>query len=219
MFPKPPQQIIGAAGRLSPEKGFDLLIEAAQAVVDRNSQVGFVLFGEGPLRESLAEQISRHGLQDQFILAGFCSDLDALLPHLNLFVQSSHTEGMPNVILEALAAGVPVVATNVGGTGEIIKDGCTGRLVAANSADLLAVSINEILNDQSLSALFSINGKLHIESKFGFANQAHSYEKLFAEISPARFEKNKSQHRALSSLEITNSEIRSQNHLQNVPRR
>lgn len=190
MFPTRPQQIIGAAGRLSPEKGFDVLIDAARAVIAKNPKVGFVLFGEGQLRKSLAEQVSRHGLQDHFVFAGFCSDLDALLPHFDLFVQSSHTEGMPNVILEALAAGVPVVATNVGGTGEIIKNGLTGRLVDANSADQLIAPINEVLQDQTITALFSANGKSQIQSQFGFANQAQSYRRLFAQLVPSHRNQN-----------------------------
>jgi glycosyltransferase involved in cell wall biosynthesis len=152
MFPGPgPEWIVGAAGRLSPEKGFGVLVDAAAEVVkcsphtpcaehrhtecaDYIPSVGFVLFGDGPLRESLATQIAARGLEGKFVLAGFRSDLDRFLPHLDLFVQSSFTEGLPNVVLEAYAAGVPVVATAVGGTPEIIENGVSGCLVGPDPA-------------------------------------------------------------------------------------
>ena len=98
--------VIGAAGRLSPEKGFELLIEAAQAVSRKHPEVGFVLFGEGVLREPLQSQIDSSSLNDHFQLAGYTDELDQFMPCLDLFVQSSYTEGLPNVLLEAAAAGV-----------------------------------------------------------------------------------------------------------------
>ena len=106
LFPRPVTHIVGAAGRLSPEKGFDVLIDAAALVARSLPSAGFVLFGEGLLREPLKRQIEGRGLAGRFVIAGFRSDLDRLLPHLDLLVQSSHTEGMPNVVLEACAAGV-----------------------------------------------------------------------------------------------------------------
>ncbi len=174
--------VIASAGRLSPEKGFDILIEAARVVSAKHPQVGFILFGEGPLRESLVEKISLHGLQNHFILAGFCSNLDALLPHLDLFVQSSHTEGMPNVILEALAAGVPVVATSVGGTVEIIDNGMNGDHVSPGSAPSLAQAMIELMNDPDRRAQYAQTGRCTIAQRFGFAGQAASYRQLFDEL-------------------------------------
>ena len=129
MFRSPPRWIVGAAGRLSPEKGFDVLVDAAGQVVEANPEAGFVLFGDGPQRETLSKRIRAAGLEGRFVLAGHRTDFDRFLPHFDLFVQSSFTEGMPNVLLEAMAARVPVVATAVGGTVELIEDDVTGRLV------------------------------------------------------------------------------------------
>ena len=108
------ERIVGAAGRLSPEKGFDVLIEAAARVIDLDPTVGFVLFGDGPCKPALMEQIGSLGLTGSVVLAGFRNDLDRFIPQLDLFVLPSYTEGLPNVVLEACAAGVPVVATAVG---------------------------------------------------------------------------------------------------------
>ena len=116
-------------GRLSPEKGFDLLVEAAALVVREHPRVGFLLCGDGPERPALARRIAEHGLEGKFVLAGFRTDLERLLPAWDLAVLSSHTEGLPVAVLEALAAGVPVVATAVGGTPEVVEDGVSGYLV------------------------------------------------------------------------------------------
>ncbi|MGL4941995.1 MAG: glycosyltransferase [Thermoguttaceae bacterium] len=150
-----PSWIIGAAGRLSPEKGFDNLIEAVRLCraggenVAGGIDVGLVIFGDGFLRDTLSEQIRRHGLESRIVLAGFCDKLDSTLHAFDLFVQSSHTEGMPNVLLEAMSAGVPVVATNVGGTPEIVTDGETGRLVPPADIAALANAISTMLGDDA----------------------------------------------------------------------
>jgi glycosyltransferase involved in cell wall biosynthesis len=128
-FPEPPRQIVGAAGRLSPEKGFQVLLEAAGPLLRADPGLGFILFGEGPLRNSLERAVAAAGLAGRFILAGFHGDLDQFLPFLDLMVLPSFTEGMPNVVLEALAAAVPVVATVVGGTPELVEEGRNGYLV------------------------------------------------------------------------------------------
>src|SRR5713101_331626 len=97
-FSRPPSRIVGAAGRLSPEKGFSVLIDAARIISKSNSTVGFVLFGEGRLRADLERQIEAAGLKDSFVLPGFRNDLDRFLPCLDFLVVSSFTEGLPNVI-------------------------------------------------------------------------------------------------------------------------
>src|SRR5262249_61331736 len=106
----------GAAGRLSREKGFDQFIDAAALVRRQHPDTGFVLFGDGPLRERLAKRVAERELDGAFVLAGFRADVERFLPFLDVAVLSSHTEGLPVVVLEAMAARVPVVATAVGGT-------------------------------------------------------------------------------------------------------
>ncbi len=179
MFPKPPQQIVGAAGRLSPEKGFGVLVDAAADVAKASPDVGFVLFGDGVLRESLVRQIATRGLDGRFILAGFQSDLDQYFPHFDLLAIPSYTEGLPNVALEALAAGVPVVATAVGGTPEVIDDGQTGCLVPAGNPAQLADRIRHVLSDGAVRRQMSEQGRRRVEEHFSFAAQASRYRHLF----------------------------------------
>ncbi len=141
--------------------------------------VGFILFGDGPLREPLSRQIAARGLTGKFILAGFHSDLDRFFPHLDLLVQSSFTEGLPNVVLEAYAAGVPVVATAVGGTPEIIEDGVSGYLVESGNPAALAGGIVKMLSNDAQRRAMGLHGQKVVKDRFSFASQAREYERLF----------------------------------------
>lgn len=174
--------LIGAAGRLSPEKGFDLLIQAASVVCETCPEVGFVIFGDGPCREALQAQITALGLGGTVILAGYRNDLDRCIPALDLFVQSSHTEGLPNVLLEACAAGVPVVATNVGGTAELIEDEISGWLVPPGDAMLLARRILDALESPEHLSEVAFQGRQTVLEKFGFREQALAYLELIGRL-------------------------------------
>jgi glycosyltransferase involved in cell wall biosynthesis len=186
LFPGPVARVIGAAGRLSPEKGFEVLVEAAAIVARSDPSAGFALFGEGILRDELARRVAAAGLEGRFLLAGFRADLDRLLPHLDVLVQSSFTEGMPNVILEACAAGVPVVATTVGGTPEVIEDGWSGHLVPPGDPAALAGRILDVLGDGPGGRALGARGRDRILLHFTFEAQAASYSHLFAELVGAR---------------------------------
>jgi glycosyltransferase involved in cell wall biosynthesis len=182
LFPEPPEIIVGAAGRLSPEKGFAHLVDAAAEVALAHSSVGFVLFGEGPLRNSLVRQIREKGLEGRFILAGFRSDFDQYLPCLDLVVLPSFTEGLPNVALEALAVGVPVVATTVGGTPEVVEDGLSGYLVPPGDSAALARRISDVLASDAERQRMGLRGRQRIVKDFTFSTQAEHYLRLFAEL-------------------------------------
>lgn len=179
LFTSPPAKIIGAAGRLSPEKGFDILIDAcSQLSAHGKLDLGVVLFGDGFLRNHLQQQINISGLTDTVFLASFTDQLDLYMPHFDLFVQSSHTEGLPNVLLEAAAAGVAVVATNVGGTAEVVVDGKTGLLVPPDNASALADGISRLLEDDTLRHDMQAVAPDHVARRFTFTRQADQYRTL-----------------------------------------
>jgi glycosyltransferase involved in cell wall biosynthesis len=183
-FPARPDRIVIAAGRLSPEKGFGDLVLAARTVVDRLPDVGFLLVGGGPLRETLAQAVREAGLERNFALAGFRDDLDRLLPAADLFVQSSHTEGMPNVVLEAGACAVPIVATDVGGTREVLEDGRGGFLVPAREPGQLAQRILEVLSASDAGRRMGEEARRRIQADFTFAAKAAKYRRMFEECLP-----------------------------------
>jgi glycosyltransferase involved in cell wall biosynthesis len=181
-FPQPRKYLVGAAGRLSPEKGYCHLVDAAAEVVRTHPEAGFLLFGSGPLHESLARQIKNYNLQNNFVLAGFRPDLDRWLPNFDAFVLPSYTEGLPNVVLEAFAARVPVVATAVGGTPEVIEDGQNGYLTPAGESCVLARRIDQLLRDARLRETMGMSGYYRVRDHFTFDVQARQYRQLFQEL-------------------------------------
>ncbi len=182
LFAVRPARLVAAAGRLSPEKGFNVLIDAAARLAPAWPDVGFVLFGDGPLREELTKQVAERGLQGRFVLAGFRPDLERVLPACDLAVSSSHTEGLPVVVLEEMAAGLPVVATAVGGTPEVVEDGVTGRLVPRGDAAALAAAASELLAAPERMRAMGRAGRRRVETRFTFAAQAEQYERLFRRL-------------------------------------
>lgn len=183
-FPTGPEVIVGSAGRLSREKGFEFLVDAAAAVLSSHPNTGFVLFGDGPLREPIAQRIRDKNLEGRFVLPGFCHELDAFLPHVDAFVLPSFTEGLPNVVLEAFAAGVPVIATAVGGTPEVVEDGTNGYLVPPGDAATLADRIARLLAEPHERIAMGLRGRTKVEQEFSFAGQAQAYGKLFKRLLP-----------------------------------
>jgi glycosyltransferase involved in cell wall biosynthesis len=177
-FPEPRRLIVGGAGRLSVEKGFGVLVQAAERVCRQQPDVGFVIFGDGPLRDRLQHDIALAGLGGRFVLAGFRGDLDGLIPHLDLLALSSFTEGLPNVVLEAMAAAVPVVATAVGGTPEVVAEGVTGYLVPPGDAEALAERLAQLLASPEREEMGRA-GRERVLREFTFAGQARQYERFF----------------------------------------
>jgi glycosyltransferase involved in cell wall biosynthesis len=185
-FTKPRSHLIGAAGRFSPEKGFRDLVAAASLVVRKHADAGFLLFGDGKLREALAAQINDYRLQENFVLADFRGDLDRWLPNFDVFALPSYTEGLPNVVLEAFAARVPVVATAVGGTPEVVEEAQSGYLVPAGDPESMAERISRLLANARLCETMGMSGYFRVRDQFTFDAQARQYGKLFREILGAK---------------------------------
>lgn len=180
-FADRPQTIVVAAGRLSPEKGFDLFVDTAHAMRE-HGDVGFLLFGDGPLREALTRQIEMRNLQHCCILAGFRSDLHRLLPYADVLVLSSHTEGLPVIVLESLAAGVPVVATAVGGVPEVIEDGIQGFLVNPGDVGMLTQRLRQLIVDSELRRRMGVAGRERVAAEFSVTMQSQRYQQVFEKL-------------------------------------
>ncbi|QJW97056.1 glycosyltransferase [Frigoriglobus tundricola] len=183
----PVSRIVLSAGRFSPEKGFGVLVEAA-ATVCADPTAGVVMFGEGALRGDLERRIADLGLSGRVVLPGFRSDLDALIGGADVVVLPSYTEGLPNVALEASAAGVPVVATAVGGTPEAVADGTSGFLVPPGQPAAIANKVGELLRDPALRARFGAAGRDRMREQFTFRAQAAAYLKLLNTLRPTPVE-------------------------------
>lgn len=176
--------IVLAAGRLSPEKGFDVLVEAAGRILRLFPTAGFVLFGDGAERGAIERHIRRLGLSRRFILPGFTAELDRYLPWADLFALPSHTEGLPNVALEAGASGVAAVATRVGGNPEVVSDGETGYLVPPGEPAALASRMLSLLSDDAARQRMGEAARQRMRDRFTFESQAAAYLRLFEALRP-----------------------------------
>lgn len=172
-----PRLLVGAAGRLSPEKGFGVLVEAAAEVLRDAPDVGFIHFGDGPSRRETVERIRALGLEHRFVLAGFRHDLPNVYPALDVFALPSFTEGLPIVVLEAFASSIPVVATAVGGTPEVVDDGENGFLVPPRDARALAGAIVACIAADRRE--LGERGRAKILEHFTFTTQAGRYRDMF----------------------------------------
>jgi len=148
---------IVSVGRLVPWKGFDALIRAVSSM-DKNIQL--VIIGDGPEKENLEALINEEDLQDRVHLAGSMprEKVFSFLKHADLFVLNSSYEGLPHIVFEAMAAGVPAMATNVGGTGELIQDSYNGILIPLLAPENLAQRMESALGDPTLKSRIVKNG-------------------------------------------------------------
>jgi glycosyltransferase involved in cell wall biosynthesis len=180
--------VVLAAGRFSPEKGFGVLVDAAASICLANPRAGVVLFGEGPLRGELERRVSQLDLAGRVVLPGFRTDLDSLIGGADVVVLPSYTEGLPNVALEASAAGVPVVATAVGGNPEVVAEGETGYLVPSGDPARLAARVNDLLRDPAARARLGAAGRRRMRELFTFDAQAKAYLQLLHTLIPTTLE-------------------------------
>jgi glycosyltransferase involved in cell wall biosynthesis len=181
--------VIGAAGRLEPEKAFDLLIRAA-AELKAGHNVGLVIVGEGHDRPRLEALAAELGITDRVKLAGWQSDVKRWFEAMDVFALSSRREGLPNVLLEAMALGVPCVATRIAGVPRLITDGVSGRLVPADDLPALVSGLREVLSDAGTADRFRREGRATIETRYSFAARmttlAKEYDRLLGRAATVR---------------------------------
>lgn len=174
--------VIGSIGRLVSQKGYSILLEAAQSVLEHFPQVRFVIVGGGPLMEPLKAQARKLGLEGRVIFTGPREDVEELLVMMDLFVSSSLWEGLPTVLLESIAAGVPVVATDVSGSREIIQHGLTGLLVPPNNPVLLSEAIISMIRDRQGAAAMAERAYSEVRSKFSIEIAAKLHADLYIRL-------------------------------------
>ena len=164
-FP-PHSPIVGHTGALSPSKGQRFLVDAAAIVVREMPEARFLVLGEGELHDALEHQIRHLHLAQHVVLTGFRADVIGVLKGLDLFVMSSVTEGLGTALLDAMAAGRPIVATRAGGIPEVVVHGETGLLVPPRDAPALAAGILELLRDPERRSRFAAAGFARVRDRF-----------------------------------------------------
>jgi sugar transferase (PEP-CTERM/EpsH1 system associated) len=173
--------VIGTVGRLDPVKDQAGLLKAFSQLAE-DPRALLLIVGDGPCRKDLEATVDALGLGRRVRLLGERNDVAAVLSAMDVFVLCSVGEGMSNTILEAMATGLPVVATRVGGNPELVTDGNTGFLVEARSPDALAASLRRYLEDPMLLAEHGRAARDHIEAEFSLERMVGGYERLYRRL-------------------------------------
>lgn len=167
-------------GRLDPQKGPWDLLAAVERLHPMHPKLKLLWAGEGPLRNQMQEWITQHRLQDVIRLIGWQDDVAGLLRAAQGFVLCSHWEGMPNAVLEAMAAGLPVISTSVEGVSEIISDGGTGWLV--NRGEDFSIRWDSVLKNRDMALRVAAAGQQRVREHFTWDAMARHYMDLYDEI-------------------------------------
>jgi glycosyltransferase involved in cell wall biosynthesis len=179
--------LIGTVGHLAPIKGHDIFVRAAALISRRRPEVRFAIFGEDKSpdmsnRSSLESLIAELGLNRIVDMPGWQDDMPAVLSSLTLFVSAARSEPFGLAIVEAMAAGLPVVGTASEGAREIIEDDVTGRLVPVDDADALAHAINDLLDDPLERKRLGRNAAHAARERYSLARMASDTERVYREV-------------------------------------
>jgi glycosyltransferase involved in cell wall biosynthesis len=173
-------------GRLSPEKGQDLLLRAVARLVPQFPNVRLYFAGTGPMERTLRALTAELGLDSRVEFLGFVEDMPALYSRADLVVQSSLTEGLPNVILEAAYLGVPILATDVGGTREVVEQGRHALLVPSGSVDALAGGLRQYLSNPIESLLMAKEASRRISARFSFVARTDHMTTIYERLTQSQ---------------------------------
>lgn len=174
--------LIANIGRLSAEKGQALLLHALSNLRDSGTKLEVVLVGIGPDEPDLRSLVKQKNLCSVVKFAGYCDDMPAVYSSADVVVQSSLTEGMPNVILESLLMETPVIATDVGGTAEIVEHGHTGYLIPANSIESIENGILDFLKTKKGHYEMASQGRKVIVKTFDNSARAEKIAHIYSSV-------------------------------------
>jgi glycosyltransferase involved in cell wall biosynthesis len=177
----PEEPVIGVAAGLRPEKALDVMIDAYAHVCARIDRARLVIAGDGPCREDLQRQVRRLGLEGRVHFLGQRRDIDAILSSVDVGAMSSDWEGMPLFALECMAAGLPLVATAVGGLPELVQNGVNGILVAPQDPIALADGLEKLLTDRELAKRLAATAAERL-AEFEIDAVAARFADLYAEL-------------------------------------
>lgn len=178
---------IVAVGRFSPEKGFASLLDAIAHLVESGHDVQLLLLGEGGLRQNLTEQIEALQLSERVLMPGHVAQVERYLSHCAVFAMPSLTEGLPIALLEAMRAGIPVVASNVGGIPDVLDAGRAGVLVPAADTQALVIALAGLLIDHERAEQLVKVARQRLAAKYSSRTMAEKYLDLYTQLIATRF--------------------------------
>ncbi len=176
------ERVVVTVASLNPYKGIDVFLRGAAEVLRSAPDTRFIIVGDGPERPSLESFAADLGIAERVTFTGIRSDVDAILRLGCVFVLPSRTEAFPNVILEAMATGLPVVSTDVGSVGELVFDDETGIKIPVDDASALSGAVGDLLADQEKAERWGTNGRRMVEEKFRIEGMCDKREHLFGDL-------------------------------------
>jgi glycosyltransferase involved in cell wall biosynthesis len=179
--PRPVRRGVVVAN-LRSEKGHDVLIDAASVVLTHFPDARFDIVGDGTERKSLVARAAVRGVAHAFSFLGHCDDVGARLAAADFFVLPSRSEAFPNALLEAMASGLPVVASKVGGILEAVDDGRTGLLVPAGESHALARTIVRLMLEPDLAARLGRAARADVEQRYSFDRMVAGFDHLYSSL-------------------------------------
>lgn len=179
----PPDALaIGLAARFAPQKALEILVEAAVPVLEEYRDAVLVLAGAGPLLEFVKTKARATSVRGRILFPGLETDMPGLLSALDIYASSAIAEGLGLGTIEAMAAGLPVVATTAGGTPEVVEDGETGLLVAPGKAQPLTDSLLRLAKDPAMRRRMGEAGRSRALSRFGEDGMLESTAEVYREV-------------------------------------
>jgi glycosyltransferase involved in cell wall biosynthesis len=178
------ERVVTTVASLNAYKGIDVLLKAAKGIIEEIKDVRFLIAGAGPEKDNLLRLATHLGVADKVTFAGVRRDIDDILRLSDLFVLPSRPgpETFPNVVLEAMASGLPVVATDVGSVAELVNEAATGYLVPHDDAAALQQRIRDMLIDLNKAASFGARGRAVVEKNFPLEGMCRKREELFSSL-------------------------------------
>lgn len=177
-----PVPVLRGCGRLVPQKGFDVLVEAGAILAGRGTPFRIEIIGDGPERRALEALAERRGLSGNVSFPGARDDARELIATADVFVMPSLREGMPLVLLEALHAARPVIASDLPSLAGVVTDGCEALLAEPGSPDALAARIERVLADREAAREMGRRGRLKARAEFSMDRAASRYIELYREV-------------------------------------
>ena len=175
-------QLVGIVGRLVPIKAHDLFLAAARRLSTNHPEVHFAIVGDGELWDQLHHEVAVAGLSDRVHFAGWRGDLADVYSDLDVIVCCSRNEGTPVSVIEACAAGRPVIGTPVGGMTDIISDGVNGLLVPSGDADALAAAIAKLIDDSVRRSAMGAEGRRMVLERYGADRMVSELKQIYSTL-------------------------------------
>ncbi len=179
-------RLVAVFSRLNRFKGVEYFLKTASELAGKFPDVYFLVVGDGANKKELEEYARHLGLGQRIVFTGFRSDVPDLLSEVAISVLPSLSEGTSNTLLESMAAGVPVIATRVGGNPEVIEDGVSGLLVPIRDSAALAAAASRLLEDEGLALALGFAGKRRVSELFSLEGSVHQTEHLYQRLVEAK---------------------------------